>query len=420
MGYTGWIGTHEGKKDDARYKNSESELVRELRGLGAILYCKTAVPHTLMTGETVNNIIGYAWNPKNRHLSSGGSSGGEGALIGLKGSPIGFGTDIGGSVRIPSAFNGLYGLRPSVGRIPYDGAANSLDGQNTVLSVIGPLGTSARAIKLLFKSVMAAEPWIHDPAVVDIPWRQEREDEVWDVANSPSDHFTFGVMKTDKVVNPQPPVARAIDVVVKAVEKAGHKVIEWEDPKLQEGLGATFTSWGYDGGKDLRDAFALSGEPVSKQIAATLGDPSGQEMTASAIMKNNVAQRGWKKHFVDLWNSTASKTETGRSIDAIITPVAPYAAARPEKYKHYGYSAWINGLDVTSVVVPVTIADKNVDVYPADYKPINDNDKDAYEDYDAQIYDGAHVGIQLVGRRFQEEKMLAIGEYIGQILKNAK
>jgi len=45
-----------------------------------------------MAGETSNNIMGYAWNPKNRNLSAGGSSGGEGALIGMKGSPLGFGT----------------------------------------------------------------------------------------------------------------------------------------------------------------------------------------------------------------------------------------------------------------------------------------------------------------------------------------
>jgi hypothetical protein len=126
MGYVGWIGTFEGKKGTGKEKVFESEMVSELRNLGAVLYCKTSVPHTLMAGETVNNIIGYTWNPKNRHLTSGGSSGGEGALIGLKGSPIGFGTDIGGSIRIPAGFNGLYGLRPSSGRMPYEGMANSM------------------------------------------------------------------------------------------------------------------------------------------------------------------------------------------------------------------------------------------------------------------------------------------------------
>jgi len=85
MGYVGWIGTFEGKPKTEKHKGFESEMVRELRASGAVLYCKTAVPHTLMCGETVNNIIGFTLNPKNRNLSSGGSSGGEGALIGLRG-----------------------------------------------------------------------------------------------------------------------------------------------------------------------------------------------------------------------------------------------------------------------------------------------------------------------------------------------
>jgi amidase len=121
MGYVGWIGTFMGKRGTGQEKVYESEMVKELRALGAILYCKTSVPHSLMSGETVNNIIGYTTNPKNQNLSAGGSSGGEGALISLKGSPIGFGTDIGGSIRIPAAFCGLYGLRPSAGRLPYEG-----------------------------------------------------------------------------------------------------------------------------------------------------------------------------------------------------------------------------------------------------------------------------------------------------------
>jgi amidase len=126
MGYLGWIGTFEGKRGTGKEKVYESEMIRELRNLGAVLYCKTSVPHTLMMGETINNIIGYTLNPKNRNLAAGGSSGGEGALIGLKGSPIGFGTDIGGSIRIPAGFNGLYGIRPSHGRMPYEGMANSM------------------------------------------------------------------------------------------------------------------------------------------------------------------------------------------------------------------------------------------------------------------------------------------------------
>lgn len=235
--YVQWIGTFEGKKGTGKEKVFESEMVKELRNLGAILYCKTSVPHTLMSGETVNNIIGYTYNPKNRNLACGGSSGGEGALIGLKGSPVGIGTDIGGSIRIPAAFNGLYGIRPSSGRLPYEGMANSMDGQNTILSVVGPLATSVGALKLVIKGILSQQPWLHDPLVTEIPWRDEHEQAVLDIAQGHnSGQLCFAVFRDDEVVLCHPPVRRAIDIVAKTAAKLGHKVVEWKPPAHTRGL----------------------------------------------------------------------------------------------------------------------------------------------------------------------------------------
>lgn len=229
QGYVGWIGTFEGKKGTGREKVYESEMVRELRELGAVLYCKTSVPHTLMSGETVNNIIEYTSNPKNRNLSCGGSSGGEGALISLKGSPLGFGTDIGGSIRIPAAFNGIYGIRPSAGRMPYEGMANSMDGQNTVLSVVGPLSQTVGGLRLAMKSLLSTQPWLHDPIVIELPWREDQEREVLDLIESSTagkGQLAIAVMESDGSVTPHPPVQRAMKIVINTLEKLGHKVSE--------------------------------------------------------------------------------------------------------------------------------------------------------------------------------------------------
>jgi amidase len=216
MGYVGWIGTFQGAKGSPKQHVYESEMVRELRSLGAVLYVKTSVPHTLMCGETVNNIIGYTQNPKNRLLSSGGSSGGEGALISLKGSPVGFGTDIGGSVRIPAGFNGLFGIRPSSGRLPYEGMANSMDGQNTVLSVVGALGSTNDSLRLVIQGLLQTRPWLHDPLVLEMPWRKEQE--------RLPDKLKFGVLWDDGYVSVAPPVKRALQETVDALKKAGHEV----------------------------------------------------------------------------------------------------------------------------------------------------------------------------------------------------
>ena len=64
----------------------------------------------------------------------------------------------------------------------------------------------------------------------------------------------------------------------------------------------------------------------------------------------------------------------------------------------------------------MTLADKSIDVADKSFKAISDADRQAYDDYDAEIYDGAHVSIQLIGRRFQEEKTFTLAEYIAEAL----
>lgn len=94
MGYVGWIGTYEGDKNPNKVHKVNSQVVEELVSLGAVLYCKTSLPQTLLLGETVNDIIGTTLNPVNQFLSCEGSSGGKGALQALRGSSVGLGTDI--------------------------------------------------------------------------------------------------------------------------------------------------------------------------------------------------------------------------------------------------------------------------------------------------------------------------------------
>ncbi|KAF4543218.1 General amidase [Lasiodiplodia theobromae] len=410
MGYVGWLGTFEGHAPP--HPNypiaTESALVTILRSLGAVIYVKTAVPHTLMCGETVNNIIGYTLSPTNRLLSSGGSSGGEGALIALKGSPLGLGTDIGGSIRIPAAFNGVYGLRPSTGRLPYEGMANSMAGQNSVLSVVGPLAGSVGALQLLVKAVLsAAQPWRVDPAVVELPWRAEKEENT-------NKKLTFGLLRDDGVVRVTPPVARALSLAADKLRAAGHTVVEWTPPAEASHaaiVDCCARTWTYDGGRDTISAFALSGEPQAEHVQMPWPAPLASEATATEIAANNVRQRRLQKAYLDYWNGT--------DVDVIISPVAPFPAARPKQYKYYGYSMWVNLLDYTSVVVPVTRASKEVDrpVGMAEFEPRSELERETQESYDPDIYDGAPVALQFVGRRLEEEKMLKVAEVVDAVLK---
>lgn len=97
-------------KVDSMVSPHDSVVVRIIREAGAVFFCRTAMPQTGFVLETVSNLWGRTMNPYNRLLGAGGSSGGDGALVAMRGCPIAPSTDAGGPIRAPAAFNGLYGI----------------------------------------------------------------------------------------------------------------------------------------------------------------------------------------------------------------------------------------------------------------------------------------------------------------------
>jgi amidase len=127
----------------------------------------------------------------------GGSSGGKGGLLALRGSVLGLGTDIGSSVRTPAGWNGCFGLRPSTGRYPYQGIASTIDGQLTVPFVVGPMATSAKALTLMTTTILSLQPWKRDPLVHELPWKDAQFTEVARRFNGLGEKLAFGIMFTD-------------------------------------------------------------------------------------------------------------------------------------------------------------------------------------------------------------------------------
>lgn len=120
--------------------------------------------------------------------------------------------------------------------------------------------------------------------------------------------------------------------------------------------------------------------------------------------------------------------------------VAPFSAARPNGYLYYGYSSIVNVLDYSACTLPVTTADQDVDLADPSFKPVSETDRKVAQTCessklgflgsrcgprmmadgnidDPEIYHGSHVSVQLVGRRLQEEKVLAVTEYVAGVLK---
>ncbi|KAI3329205.1 amidase [Xylariaceae sp. AK1471] len=418
MGYVGWIGSNFGIKNPDQIHKVESQITSELLSLGAILYCKTSLPQTLLFGETKNNVIGSTLNPRNRNLSCGGSSGGEGALQALRGSSVGIGTDIGGSVRIPAAFNGVFALKPTPERLSYRDVANTNPGQNTCRSTVGFLSTSIEGLRLVLEAVLETKPWVRDPAVVPIPFRGHVVDEYLgrageDGSAKPGGNaLKLGVLWTDGVVGPHPPVTRGLRMVVDAVEKAGHKVPSSLRPVV-------ITQYAFiqaDGAHDIHEQLKLSGEPLLPDLRHDFEprDPIGllkyQDLTLQSL--------DFEARYSDYWNSTADLD--GQIVDAVIMPVAPHAAVIPGKYYHLSYTEALNLMNYSVVVIPVTAADKALDAFDHAYRPLSELDEKNWRAYDPEIYHDGPVGVQIVARKFEEEKVWAIAKIVHKILLASK
>ena len=157
-----------GTKGRAQYvPREDATVVKRLRAAGAILLGKTNCPELGWAWEADNLIYGRTNNPYNLALSPGGSSGGESAIIAAGGSPLGLGSDAGGSVRFPAHCTGIASLKPTSGRVPRTG---HFPGPGSVLDPLWQIGPLARYVEdlALVLPIIAGPDW-RDPAIVPAP-----------------------------------------------------------------------------------------------------------------------------------------------------------------------------------------------------------------------------------------------------------
>lgn len=202
--------------------------------------------------DSYNHVFKQSLNSLNRAFISGGSSGGEGALVGCHGSIVGVGTDIGGSIRIPANLQGLYGLNPTTGRFPWH---PSVIRDNIVNGVAGPLTSSLNTLELFMKGLLQAEPWKYEPTSHPIPWRDE-------LAQKPTRKLRIGYYVDDGMVKVQPPIERAMHEVVTKLRAAGHDVFEWDVSSHIEGQRLWTKAILADGGRKCARLCEEGNEPL--------------------------------------------------------------------------------------------------------------------------------------------------------------
>src|SRR5579863_9046274 len=148
-----------------RVATRDAAMVTLVREAGAVVLGRTNLSQTMLFAEASNPVYGRTNNPWSAAHTPGGSSGGEGAAIAAGMSPLGVGTDIGGSIRTPAHFCGVAGFKPSLDRLPMRGYRTVLAGQEAVRGMGGPLARTVGDLTLFFRALDAARLAELDPRV---------------------------------------------------------------------------------------------------------------------------------------------------------------------------------------------------------------------------------------------------------------
>jgi len=304
----------------------DATLVHRLREAGGIPIAKTNLPDLLFAFESDNLIYGRTSNPYEWARTSGGSSGGEAALIAACGSPLGLGSDCAGSVRLPAGFCGIAGIKPTSGRLPRTGHVPPAGGWIEALWQIGPMARSIEDLVLAMR--VLAHPDGEDFTSPPVPL---------------GDAFHPGDLRiaffTDNGFAPCLPAVK--DAVVRCaafLARAGFRVEERQPPGVEQAFDLELALLGADGvdGIDayLREAGSTSQHPL---LTAWLSRLRPLRASASAL-GSRWAQ--WDKYRANL-------ARFFESYDAIVCPLytgpaLPHGESiQPGNFEGFSYTmAW--------------------------------------------------------------------------------
>lgn len=220
---------------------ADATLVRRLRAAGGIPIAKTNLPDLLFAFESDNLIFGRTNNPYDPARTSGGSSGGEAALIAACASPLGLGSDAAGSVRVPAAFCGIAGIKPTSGRLSRTGHMPPAGGWIEALWQIGPMARTVEDLSLAMSLLVGADG--ADYTVVDAAFTHPARLNI---------HTMRVAFYTDNgFASPTPEVSRIIDRAARALDAAGLVVTEDRPVCLANAWDLEMKLLGADGGDSL-------------------------------------------------------------------------------------------------------------------------------------------------------------------------
>ncbi|HWI26703.1 MAG TPA: amidase [Stellaceae bacterium] len=353
--------------DDAPPAAADAPIVARLRAAGAVLVGRTNMTEFAFSGVGINPHYGTPGNPFDRKRIPGGSSSGAPVSITDGMSVVAIGTDTGGSVRIPAAFCGTAGFKPTQRRVPRDGATPL----STTLDSVGPLGRSV-ACCAVTDAVMAGEPAVAPPAAAIAGMR-------------------LGLPRTLVLDDLDAEVAAAFERACSALSRAGARIVELPLAEL-----ADYPSINAKGGFSPPEAYAWHERLLARR---------GQDYDARVRLRIERGRSMSAAEYVTLSRRRgefiAAVAQRTADLDALIMPtlplVAPEIAAfeREEEFWRLNgrilrNTAIVNFLDGCALTLPI------------------------------QRPGSAPVGLMLVGSQNADRRLLALGSAVEAVIERER
>ena len=349
------------------------------RRAGAIVLGKTNVPELSFDFDCDNLVFGRTNNPWDLERTPGGSSGGEAAAIATGCSPLGLGSDLGGSIRMPSHFCGIVGLKPTVEAVPRTGhmPPGVAPLPVALMGTVGPMARRVEDLALAYNLLRGPHP--DDPYIVSSPPADPAAESLRDVACA---FFTAG-----GPTPVAPPICAAVERAAGALADAGLRVEERTPRGLHFVHRVFMTMLTADGGAGFR---TMAGErylelrPSLRAVLDGARELSTTEFLIAAMERD------------------VFRTDLARMMDECPIVLAPTLPIPAFRHDHHGHD--IDGTHVEHID-PLWGTDwVNVAGLPAVAVPAG------------RTADGLPIGVQVVGRRFAEGQVLAVAAVIERAL----
>jgi amidase len=355
----------------------DAPSVARLKAAGAIILGKTNAAEMAMDYTADNRVFGRTNNPHNPLFTPGGSSGGEAVAIATCMSAGGIGSDLAGSIRIPSHFCGIAGLKPTVGRVPGDGQFPPSSGPYSLGAVIGPMARSVGDLQLLFNVI----------AGIDNPMSSSKQ-----IANAPVNRRTalrgarVGFYTDDKVSPVTAETRQAVETAAQALTDAGLISEEVCPPGIESGHDLWLKLFSRASVVQLRNVYdgqEEKGGDFVRWRLATADDtppPSLDDYINAWLERDKL-----RATLIDWMEDTP----------LLVAPVGATPAYEHDTHKvtvgertmstfrAFSYCQTFNAFDLPAVVVPLSFSKE-----------------------------GLPIGVQIIGRPFAEETVLAAAAII--------